>query len=74
MKLKPPLKKHGLELFAIHADVGGLPGEDKVKSLITLFEIAYKLGIPIITMRAKGKSDDEEATERGISIPQENER
>ena len=60
--IKNTAKKHNLRLFAIHSDVGGLPGEDKIKSLITLFEIAHKLGIPIVTMRAKGKSDDKEAT------------
>ena len=61
-EIKAAAKKHNLGLFAIHGDVGGLPGEDKITSLITLFQIAYKLGIPIVTMRAKGKSDDKEAT------------
>ena len=32
-EIKATAKKHGLELFAIHADVGGLPGEHRVKSL-----------------------------------------
>ncbi len=37
-------------------------GEDKIKSMQTLFDVAHKLGIPIVTMRGKGKSDDKEAT------------
>ena len=49
-------------MFAIPSDVGGLHGENKITSMITLFEVAHKLGIPIVTMRAKGKSDDKEAT------------
>ena len=61
-EIKATAKKHGLKLYAIHSDVGGLPGEDKITSMITLFEIAHKLGIPIVTMRAQGKSDDKEAT------------
>ena len=61
-EIKNTAKKHGLGLFAIHSDVGGLPGEDKITSMITLFEIAHKLGIPIVTMRAQGKSEDKEAT------------
>ena len=48
--------KHGLELFAIHSDVGSQPGEDKVTSMVTLFDIASKLGIPIVTMGAGGNS------------------
>ena len=48
-------------MFAISSDVGNLPGEDKITSMITLFEIAHKLGIPIVTMRTWGKADDKQA-------------
>jgi sugar phosphate isomerase/epimerase len=63
-EIKATAKKHGLELFAIHADVGNLPGEHRVKSLVKLCDVAHKLGIPIITMRIQGKSDDAAATEK----------
>ena len=63
-EIKATAKKHGLELFAIHADVGNLPGEHRVKSLVKLCDVAHKLEIPIITMRIQGKSDDAEATEK----------
>jgi sugar phosphate isomerase/epimerase len=55
-EVKATARKHGLELFAIHSDVGSQPGEDKETSMITLFEIAQKLGIPIVTMGASGNA------------------
>lgn len=63
-EIKYTAKKHNLGLFAIHADVGYLPGEHPVKSVAKLCDVAQKLDIPIITMRCKGKSDDEAATEQ----------
>ena len=60
-EVKSTAKKHGLELFAIHADVGGLPGEDRVTSMIKMFDVARKLSIPIVTIRTWGKPDDKEA-------------
>jgi sugar phosphate isomerase/epimerase len=53
-EIKAAARKHGLGLYAIHSDVGSQPGEDKVTSMITLFEIAQKLGIPIVTMGTSG--------------------
>jgi sugar phosphate isomerase/epimerase len=61
-EIKWTAKKHNLGLFAIHADVGFGPGEDKIKSMQILFDLAAKIGVPIVTMRAKGKSDDKAAT------------
>ena len=61
-EIKWTTRKHGLALFAINADVGFQPGEDKITSMQTLFDLAAKIGVPIVTMRAKGKSDDKEAT------------
>ena len=55
-EVKATARKHGLELFAIHSDVGSQPGEDKETSMITLFEIAQKVGIPIVTMGASGNA------------------
>jgi sugar phosphate isomerase/epimerase len=65
-EVKATAKKHGLALSAIHPDVGDLPGEDKVLSLLTMFEIAQKLGIPIVAIRSGGKSDDKEAMKQEI--------
>jgi sugar phosphate isomerase/epimerase len=55
-EVKATADKFGLGLFAIHSDVGSQPGEDKITSMITLFDIACKLGIPIVTMGAGGNS------------------
>jgi len=65
--IKWTAKKHNLGLFAIHADVGFGPGEDKIKSMQTLFDLAAKIGVPIVTMRAKGKSDDKAAPKRNLN-------
>ena len=65
-EVKETAEKHGLELFAINADVGGLPGEDRVLSMITLFDLARKLGIPIITFRSGGKTGDKETLKQEI--------
>jgi sugar phosphate isomerase/epimerase len=61
-EVKLTAKKHDLELFAIHADVGSLPGENEVTSMITMFDVASKLSIPVVTIRTWGKPDDEEDT------------
>jgi len=65
-EVKATAKKHGLELSAIHPDVGVLPGEDKVLSMLTMFKIAQKLDIPIVAIRSGGKSDDKEAMKQEI--------
>jgi len=61
-EIKSTAKKHGLELFGIHTDVGNLPGEDKIKSMTKMFDVAIKLNIPIVIMHPRGKSNDNEAT------------
>ena len=43
----------------------------KITSMQTLFDVAHKLGIPIVTMRGKGKSDDKEATKEEFKYPPE---
>ena len=63
-EVKSTAKKFGLELLAIHADVGRLPGEDKVRSMIKMFDVAHKLSIPLVTIRSGGKSYDNEATKQ----------
>jgi sugar phosphate isomerase/epimerase len=69
-EVKATAKKHGVELSAIHPDVGVLPGEDKVLSMMTMFEIAQKLDIPIVAIRSGGKSDDKEAMKKEIKYLQ----
>jgi sugar phosphate isomerase/epimerase len=66
-EIKATAKKHGLELFAIHADVGGLPGEDNKISMIKMFDVAHKLSIPIVSMRSGGKTGDKEAKKQEFS-------
>jgi sugar phosphate isomerase/epimerase len=70
-EVKATASKHGIGLFAIHSDVGSQPGEDKVKSMIKLFDIASKLDIPIITMGAQGKSDDKESIKEELKYLRE---
>ena len=65
-EVKETAKKHGLELQAINADVGGLPGEDRIKSMVTLFDVAHKLGVPIITFRSGGITGDRETLKQEI--------
>ena len=61
-EVKSIAKKHRLELFAIHTDAGGLLGEDKIKSMTKMFDVAVKLNIPVVTMHPGGKSGDKEET------------
>ena len=61
-------EKHGLELFAIEAAVGagiGVPApleEDKIRVMTKVFEVANKLGIPVVAIGSGGKSGDEAET------------
>ena len=58
-------KKHELELFAIHAGWGpgfeNLLDADKIKLLTKVFDVAFKLNIPLVAIRTYGKSDDKES-------------
>jgi len=65
-EVKATAGKHGVELSAIHPDVGSLPGEDRTLSMMTMFEIAQKLDIPIVAIRSGGKSDNKEAMKQEI--------
>lgn len=66
--VKSMAEKHGLELFAIEAAVGAGIGmlaeleEDKIKLMAKVFEVANKLGIPVVAIGSGGKSGDIEAT------------
>ncbi|MCW4027112.1 MAG: sugar phosphate isomerase/epimerase, partial [Candidatus Bathyarchaeota archaeon] len=63
-------EKHELELFAIEAAVGagiGVPApleEDKIRVMTKVFEVANKLGIPVVAIGSGGKSGDEEKTDQ----------
>jgi sugar phosphate isomerase/epimerase len=63
-EIKWTAKKHGIELSAIHLDADGNTHEEKVKSVTKMFEVAQKLGIPVIAIPAGGKTGDAEATKK----------
>jgi len=69
-EVKITAKKHGLELFAIEAAVGAGVGvsakleEDKIKQITKIFEVANKLGIPVVAIGSGGKTGDKEATKQ----------
>jgi len=63
-EVKSMAQKHGLELFAIEA--GGTKDE-----LIKLFEVASKLGIPVIAIGSGGKSGDRQQTEQAFAYVHE---
>jgi len=59
-------KKLGIRLFAIHTDVGD-HNENRIKSMTILFDVAFKLSIPVVTISAGGKSDNKEITNEVLS-------
>ena len=65
-EVKLTAKKHGLELLSINADVGSLPGEDRVTSMVKMFDVALKLSIPIVTFRSGGITGDKETIKQEI--------
>jgi sugar phosphate isomerase/epimerase len=61
-KVKETGKKYGLELFAIQIGLGPVRNEENFKLMIKVQDVAAKLSIPVVTMRAFGKADDRETT------------
>jgi len=55
-------KKHGLELYAIHAGFEGKTDAERIVLMTQVFDVASKIGIPVVSIRAFGKADDKEAT------------
>ena len=62
--VKSMVRKHGLELFAIEAYFENLPDKDKIKLMTKVFDIAFKLSIPVVAIRSEGKTGDIEATKQ----------
>ena len=65
-EVKSIVKKHRLELFSIDTEDLGNTEEDKIKSLVKVFDVAQKLGIPLVMPNLHGKSGDREVTKRNI--------
>ena len=66
-EVKVIASKHGLQLFAIEAYFGNLPDEDKIKLMTKVFDIAFKLSIPVVAIRSEGKTGDAQATKQVIN-------
>jgi len=54
-KVKETAKKYDLELFAIQIGLGPVRNEENFKLMIKVLDVAAKLSIPVVTMRAFGK-------------------
>ena len=63
-EIKWSAKQFGIELLAIHLDPEGSNIEEKIKYVTKMFEVAQKLGIPVVAIPAGGKIGDQELTER----------
>jgi sugar phosphate isomerase/epimerase len=65
--VKATAKKHGLQLYAIDAGEPAFraqPEDEKLKAMAKLFDVAAKLGIPVVAIRSEGKADDKEITDK----------
>jgi len=56
--VKSTARRHRLELFAVEATVGGEREEERIKALVRIFEVANKMGIPIVAVGSGGKAGD----------------
>jgi len=70
-EVKSIARKHSLELLAIDADVRTRFDEDKIKSMINVFDVALKLSIPIVSTFPYRKSTDNESTKQDIRYVKE---
>jgi len=55
-KVKETAKKYGLELFAIQIGLGPVRNDENFKLMTKTLDVAAKLSIPVVTMRAFWKS------------------
>ena len=65
-EVKSIAKKHGLELFSIDTEDEGKTEEDKIKSMVKVFDMAQKLSIPFVVPYLHGKSGGREVTKRNL--------
>jgi len=63
-EIKSVAKKHGIELLAIHLDADGSTPEEKIEYVTKMFDVAQKLGIPVVAIPAGGKTGDKELTKQ----------
>ena len=61
-KDKETARKYGLELFAIQIGLGPVRNDENFKLMTKALDVAAKLSIAVVTMRAFGKADDREIT------------
>ena len=64
--VKSIAKKHGRQLFSIDTEDEGETEEDKIKSMVKVFDVAQKLGIPFVVPYLHGKSGGREVTKRNL--------
>ena len=64
MRLNGVVKKHGIELLAIHLDADGSTPEEKIEYVTKMFDVAQKLSIPVVAIPAGGKTGDKELTKQ----------
>ena len=65
-EVKSIAKQHGLELFSIDTEDAGKTEEDKIRSMVKVFNTARKLNIPFVVPYLHGKSGGKELTKRNI--------
>ena len=63
-EIKWNAKKCGIELLAIHLDPQANTVIEKIKYVTKMFDVAQKLGIPVVAIPAGGKTGDKELTKR----------
>ena len=63
-EVKWTAQKHHVELWAIHAGFEGITDEERIKLMTQVFDVASKLSIPVVSIRAFGKANDKEATKQ----------
>jgi sugar phosphate isomerase/epimerase len=66
-EVKAIVEKHGLELFSIDTEDLGKTEEDKIKYLTKVFDVAQKLGIPVVMPNFLGKPGGKEVIKRNIN-------
>ena len=63
-EVKWTAKKHQVELWAIHAGFEGKTDAERIVLMTQVFDVASKLEIPVVSIRAFGKANDKDATKQ----------